>query len=374
MKKICFVATIGLSIRSFFVPQLKYLAENGYDVTVVCSYEDGIQELVGNKVRYCPIEIPRGVSFFGMIKAINKLKKFFSEEQFDLVQYSTPNAGLCAAIASKRCRVPVRNYHLMGLRYLGDAGMKRNLLKIFEKITCRLSTDIECVSRSNLDMAIKEKLFLAEKGTIVFHGSTGGIDIQRFNADLREMYRSQIRLDLGIDADDFIYGFVGRVTRDKGINEILMAYDKVHKGKLIFVGFLDEVDTLDDALYEASRHNENIIYTGPVNDVEKYYAAIDCLLLPSYREGFGNVVIEAAAMGTPAIVSRIPGPIDASVEGVTALWVEPNDVDDLAEAMKSMTECAKDMQKDCIEFARDNFDQEKLNREILRRKNELLGI
>ena len=104
----------------------------------------------------------------------------------------------------------------------------------------------------------------------------------------------------------------------------------------MMIGFTDEVDTLDEILYKDSLNDSHIIYTGPVKDVEKYYSAIDCLLLPSYREGFGNVVIEAAAMGTPAIVSRIPGPIDASEENTTAFWINPKDTNDLTHAMNNI--------------------------------------
>lgn len=109
MNKICYVVTISITIKSFFIPQLKYLADNGYDVTVICSPDEELQALLGPTVRYVPIEIPRGISVSGMINAINNLTKFFKEETFDLVQYSTPNAGLCAAIAAKKANIKIRN-------------------------------------------------------------------------------------------------------------------------------------------------------------------------------------------------------------------------------------------------------------------------
>ena len=109
----------------------------------------------------------------------------------------------------------------------------------------------------------------------------------------------------------------------------------------MMIGFTDEVDTLDETLYKDSLNDSHIIYTGPVKDVENYFSAIDCLLLPSYREGFGNVVIEAAAMGTPAIVCKIPGPIDATKENETALWIEPKNIKDLEQAMNKMKKSSK---------------------------------
>ncbi len=374
MKKICYVTTISLSLKSFFVSQLNYLAKNGYEVTAICSPDDDMPAILGPDVRYVPINIPRGISFGGMIKAIADLTAFFKQEKFDMVQYSTPNAGLCAAIAAKLAGVPIRNYHLMGLRYLGDSGFKKTLLKGFEKISCSLSTHIECVSNSNLKLAIEDNLFPKKKATVVFNGSSGGIDTVRFDAQKRDAFCKTIREKYNIPADAFVFGFVGRITRDKGINEILTAFNQISDCKLLMVGFTDEVDTLDQALYQQSLENPDIIYTGPVTDVEKYFAAIDCLLLPSYREGFGNVVIEAAAMGTPAIVSNIPGPIDASENKKTALWVAPKDCNALFDAMEEMKKRANEMQKDCITFATEKFDQELLNVEIKKRKDYLMGI
>ena len=261
----------------------------------------------------------------------------------------------------------------MGLRYLGESGVKRVLLKAIEKWTCNNSTNIECVSNSNLSLSINEGLFPREKGTVVFHGSSGGVNLDRFdNAYCRE-YRTEIRKDYSIPESAYVYGFVGRITKDKGINELLSAFTRIDSGYLLMVGYTDEIESLDVELYEWSKRCSRIIYTGPVNDVEKYYAAIDCLVLPSYREGFGNVVIEAAAMGTPAIVSRIPGPIDTSIENKTALWIEPHDIESLYSAMKKIEIVGSSMNVDCVEYVRNNFDDNRLNIEILKRKRSLVN-
>ena len=372
MKKICYVVTIGLTIRAFFIPQLKYLASHGYDVTVVCSPDDELTNLLGSDIKYIPIAIPRGISFKGMLKATAQLKKLFKTEKYDLVQYSTPNAGLCAAIASKKAGIKIRNYHLMGLRYLGDKGIKKQLLKIFEKYTCSLSTNIECVSKSNLELAIQDGLFPFNKAVVVFNGSTGGLDLNRFDVSKRNAYRNEIRQRYNITDDTFVFGFVGRITRDKGVNEIINAFSKMDNCKLMMVGYTNETDSLDQDLYTKSLNEQSIIYTGAVTDVEKYYSAIDCLLLPSYREGFGNVIIEAAAMGCPAIVSNIPGPIDASVENETAVWIEPRNTVQLLQAMEQMMNKASQMQEKCISYATECFDQNKLNIAIKERKDYLL--
>lgn len=139
MFKICYVVTIPLTIESFFIPQLQYLAANGFDVTVVCSNDSNLQEKLGESIRFYPIDIPRGISFGGSIYALKTLTCFFKKEKFDLIQYSTPNAAFYSSIAAKKADCKVRNYHLMGLRYLGASGMERTILKVLERGCCKSS-------------------------------------------------------------------------------------------------------------------------------------------------------------------------------------------------------------------------------------------
>ena len=226
MIKICYVVTIPLTIESFFIPQLQYLAANGFDVTVVCSYDSKLQEKLGDSIRFLPIEIPRGISVSGSILALKSLTQFFKKEKFDLIQYSTPNAAFYSSIAAKRANCKVRNYHLMGLRYLGASGIGRIVLKTLERITCHNSTSIECVSKSNMEMGIKEGLFPKEKVTVVWNGSTGGVDLSRFDFSKRQQWRMEIRKEIGYSGSDFVYGFVGRITKDNvpiGDGTVVMA-------------------------------------------------------------------------------------------------------------------------------------------------------
>ena len=376
MKKICYVVTIPVTIRAFFIPQLKYLADNGFDVTVICSNDDSLQKELGKKVHYFPVEIPRGISLSGSITAVRKLIKIFRKEKFDLVQYSTPNAALYTSVAAKIVGVKVRNYHLMGYRYLGANGVSRNILKMIEKLTCMLSTNIECVSKSNLELGIKEKLFKRNKATVVWNGSTGGIDLARFDISRRKTWRTQIRRELGYSETDFLFGFVGRITRDKGVNELLEAFLNLKSdSKLLLVGNKEGASTLNQMLLKKANQCPNIRFVESVTDIERYYAALDVLVLPSYREGFGNVIIEAAAVGTPAIVTNIPGPIDAVGINVTALTVKAKDSKDLYEKMfkleKSPNIC-RNMSLNCRKYVKCRFDDAILCEYILKRKQDML--
>lgn len=378
MKKICYVVTVSVSIKAFFIPQLKFLADNGYDVTVICSSDNKLQELLGEKIKYIPVDIPRGLSFLGSVKTIRTLKKVFKREKFDMVQYSTPNAAFYSSIASKKAKVKIRNYHLMGLRYLGAKGIFRKILKKIEKIAIKNSTSVECVSSSNLDLCVKEKLLIPEKATVVYNGSTGGIDLSRFNAKYSKIYREEKRNAYKISDTEFLFGFVGRITKDKGIEELFSAFNKLSSEfehvKLVMVGDIEKNNNLSEKTLEELKSNKKIISISATPEIEKYYPMLDALVLPSYREGFGNVVIEAEAMGVPVLVSDIPGPIDAMQDGVTGLKFKVKDVNDLYDTMKKALDFkSSSWGENAIKFARDEFDSNKLNQKILERKNKILG-
>ena len=374
--KICYVVTIPKTIRSFFMSQLQYLAKHGFDVSVICARDEKLLEDMGNGIHYIPTDIPRGISFGGSIKAVKELINIFKREKFDLIQYSTPNAALYASIAAKIVGCKIRNYHLMGFRYLGAHGIGKSILKTIEKVSCWNSTSIECVSRSNLELGIKEKVFPAEKATVVWNGSTGGVNLERFDYFKRDVWRNKLREELGYEDADFIYGFVGRITRDKGINELLEAFFELKDdSKLFLIGNVEDENTLDKKLWMKAKNHPNVQIHTAVSDIERYFAMIDVLVLPSYREGFGNVVIEAAAVGTPAIVSNIPGPIDTIDAGKTALTVEVKNADDLKEKMMDMkSSVCTNMGTNAVEYVKYKFDSKKLCEKILERKKTLLKI
>ena len=378
MKKICYIVTISLTIKAFFIPQLQYLAENGYDVSVICSPDEELQALLGPKVRFIPVNIPRGLSVGGSMKTISALKKVFKKEKFDMVQYSTPNAALYASLAASAAKIPVRNYHLMGFRYLGASGLGRKLLKCIEKLTCKKSTSIECVSPSNLEFGSKEKIFKKEKATVVWNGSSGGIDLARFCYEKGAKLKEEKRNELGIKDTDFVYGFVGRITRDKGVVELLSAFEKVHAKRtdtrLVLVGNLDENHGFQAETLEKMKSSLDVIHITQKLDIENFYPIFDVLVLPSYREGFGNVVIEAQAMGVPVIVSDIPGPIDAMIDGETGVKVTPMHVDELVTAMQDAWMFQeKGFSKKEVAFVREAFDSKTLCEKILQRKQILLN-
>lgn len=325
------------------------------------------------------IDMNRGVNIYNSIKSIFELYKLFKKERFDIIQYSTPNASLYSSIAGKLAGVPVRLYCQWGLRYVSMHGFKRVIFKYLETITCNFSTWIEPDSNGNLNLCRQEGLYSEENSSVVWNGSASGVNLQKFDINKKATWRNELRNKFNIDENSFVFGFVGRVDKDKGFNELLEAYRQIESADtiLIIVGMEDKVDTIDKTLYEYSKNSKTIIYTGLVNDAEKFFSVMDCLVLPSYREGFGSVVIEAGAMAVPVIVTDIPGPTEAMIEGVTGLVIKKEDVNSLISAFNRIMRnkgVAKEMGKSGYNFVKSKFDSKILYQHILKDRNRLINL
>ena len=377
MKKICFITTIPLTLNAFVLNTAKYIHENtDWDVSFICSDENDFGSSLPKYIHYFPIKMERGISIAG-VKAMLEMKKVFKREKFDLIQYSTPNASLYASMAGKLAHVPVRLYCQWGLVFVGFQGLKRKIFQMEEKYVCHLSTHIEPDSNSNLRFAHEIGLYPKSKGSVIWNGSACGVNLTKFDISNKEEYRKDIRKQLDIPEDAFVYGFVGRITRDKGVNELLEAYKKLNDDSyLIMVGPSEVDETINQELYTWASKNEKIKFTGYTIVVEQYLSAMDCYILPSYREGFGMGVVEAEAMGVPVIVTDIPGPIDAMIDNETGIVVQKADVESLYNAMISIREDKVRyfaMAEKAHDFAVNNFEQKQLFSYILEDRKKLLG-
>lgn len=372
--KICYVTTIPATIQSFILPLAEYLHENtDWDISFICSDDEKFEKSLPEYINFYPVHMERGISVAG-VKAMFQIKKILKKEKFDMVQYSTPNASLYTAMAAKLAKIPVRLYCQWGIAYVGFNGLKRKIFKIVEKFVCGLSTCVQPDSKSNLNFARSEGLYSEKKSSVIWNGSACGVSLDKFNVKRKNEYRSYIREKYNIGRDTFVYIFIGRVTRDKGINELLSAFKRLNDDSVLFLLGNNEVDTsVNRELYDWSLENKNIIYTGNVDDVERYLSAADCYVLPSYREGFGMSVIEAEAMGVPVIVTDIPGPVDAVIDNKTGLLVKKADENSLLDAMKKIRKLNyQEMGKEGHKFASDNFEQKQLFDKIIESRNELL--
>lgn len=382
MKKICFITTISATLESFVLPVAKYLLETtDWQIYMICDDDSEFKKELPTEIIYIPVSMKRGITLSG-IKSMLKMKEIFKKEKFDLIQYSTPNASLYAALAGKFAKVPVRLYCQWGLAFVGMNGIKKRIFKQIEKITCKLSTWIEPDSKSNLKFAHEESLYKEEIGSVIGNGSACGVKLEKFDIYQKYQYREIIREKWNISKDVFVFGFVGRVTHDKGVNELLKAFKLLleHQNEivLLIVGEIEGKDTLNQELFEWSLKCKNIVYTGNTKVVEQYLSSMDCYILPSYREGFGMGTIEAEAMEVPVVVTNIPGPIDAMIPEVTGKIVNKQDVESLYNAMLEIyslnNEARIEMGKEGRNFVVENFEQKKLCHLILEDRKRLMNI
>lgn len=342
MKKVCMITTVSLTLKVFVVETAKYLHKQcGYDVTLICDNDEEFKNSLPNYIHYIPVHMARGVDITG-VKSIVDFIKVFSEEKFDMVQYSTPNAACYASIAAKIAKVPVRLYCQWGIRYVGMSGISRKIFKAIEKLVCRNSTDIRAVSPMNKAFAVSEGLYPEEKAVVVGKGGTIGVDMQRYDISKKPEYRSAIRKQYGIPNEAFVYGFAGRVSADKGCTELMTAFRKITESepdaKLLIVGPMEDGCGVPAEILEWARKSNQVVMTGIIDGskMNEYYSAMDVLVHPTYREGFGMVLQEAGALGIAMITTKIPGASEVMEEGISCLLVEPKNISELESAMKKL--------------------------------------
>lgn len=329
-------------MRVFVVETAKYLHQQlGWDVTLICSPDEAFAESLPEYLHYIPVKMNRGMDLTAL-RSIREFVQIFRREKFDMVQYSTPNAACYASIAAKKAKVPVRLYAQWGIRYTGLSGISRRIFRAIEKMVCRKSTHVRSVSPLNRQFGIDEGLYPAQKVSVVGNGGTIGVDMDSYDIKQKPLWSSEIRSRYGISQDDFVFGFAGRITADKGCTELLSAFRECVKdggnGKLLAVGPLDDDHGVNEELIAWAKASGRVIFTGgvPGEEMRKYYAAMEVLVHPTYREGFGMVLQEAGALGVPAITTRIIGASEVMVEGESCLLVEPKDAAGLAAAMRQL--------------------------------------
>lgn len=339
MKKICFITTVSLTMRVFVVETAKYLHEQlGWDVSLICSPDEEFAATLPEYLHYIPVKMNRGMDLTAL-KSIRDFVRVFRREQFDMVQYSTPNAACYASIAAKIAKVPVRLYAQWGIRYTGLSGVSRKVFKAIEKMVCRKSTIVKAQSPMNRQFAIDEGLCEPEKISVVGYGGTIGVDLTDLDVAKKQLWRDEIRSRYGIKQDDFVFGFAGRITVDKGCRELLGAFREMVEegkdGKLMIVGPVDDDCGVDKKLIAWANASDRVILTGsvPGEEMKKHYSAMDVLVHPTYREGFGMVLQEAGALALPIITTKIPGASEVFADGESVRLVEARNKAQLKDAM-----------------------------------------
>lgn len=332
MKKIFRVATVPQSLSSFCRGMLKELSQE-YEVVAVSSPGELLDEVGAREgVRTIAVPMERHISLVRDLKSLWRMWRVMRRERPDMVHSMTPKAGLISMMAGWLTGVPVRVHTFTGLVWPTAKGFKRRVLMATDWLTCACATHIipegEGVKSDLLNHHITHKPI-----KVLGYGNVKGIDLNRYNPDEFDTRQH----------NGFTFVFVGRIVRDKGINELVKAFDRLHQEhedvRLVLIG--PREDDLDPVLPETlARINrgDGIEAIGRQSDVRPFYAQADALVFPSYREGFPNVVIEAGAMGLPSIVTDINGSREIIINGQNGVIVPSQDEQALYKAMKHFVE------------------------------------
>lgn len=384
MKKIAIVTTMWTSIRNWITPFLDEYYKSNIDITLICNMDSKYKdELVKNYpyVHIYSIPFPRGVKFFQSLKSYRTLKKYLKAQEFDLIQYSTPNASFYASLAAKKAKIPVRLYCQWGMVFMSMKGIKKRIFRFLEKCICKWSTNIQPDSRGNLNYCRLNNFYSEKKSELIWNGSAKGVNFSKYDIAKKNVFRSEIRKMYGIQTNDLVMGFVGRLGRDKGCHELIDAFRHLKSEfpnlKLLFIGPLEKQNTIDKSYLEYFLSNNDIIKTGRIEFVEKAVCAMDVFVLPSYREGFGMSVLEASSMEIPVIATRFPGPEDTIIDGKTGYLCDVKNVDQIVTFVKNIllnSNLASELGKNGRKFVRDNFEQSEFIQKTIDNRKKLLKL
>jgi glycosyltransferase involved in cell wall biosynthesis len=333
-KRICIIATIPFSLKMFMSPHIRALSAE-HNVTLVANGSaEYLADLLGPHVSFKAMPIERKISLRKDLVSLVTLWQFFRREKFDCVHSITPKAGLLSMVAARFAGIPLRLHTFTGQVWATETGRRKWLLKLLDKILARSATQVLADSFSQRQFLIENGVVRPQDITVLAEGSIAGVDVNRFK--FSDEARTRIRQAFGIPANETAFLFLGRLNRFKGIEDLLHAFAIAAKSNsnlhLIVAGPDEEkLAVAVDAL--ASNTAGKVHRLEYVDFPEHYMSAADVFCLPSYREGFGAVLIEAAAVGIPVIASRIYGITDAVDEGKTGLLHTPGAVTEIADAM-----------------------------------------
>jgi glycosyltransferase involved in cell wall biosynthesis len=360
------VTTVPVSLKYLLRGQLKFMKQNGFHVIAVSSFGNEIKDVeVSENCKHYTFPLTRNINPLRDVYCIFKMYVFLKKFKPTIVHSHTPKAGLIAMVASYFAKVPIRLHTVAGLPWLETKGLKKTVLKFVELLTISTSSKIYINSFNLLTTLNNEKLS-SKKLAVLGRGSTNGIDKNYFSVN-SEITNQSIYLRKKVKANEqtFIWLFVGRIVKDKGVQELINAFEKIQRlypsDQLWLVGNQEpDLDPLDKLFLYKIKHNAQIIEWGFQNDVRPFYVASDMLTFPSYREGFPNVPMQAALMNCGLILSNINGCNEIVTHHKNGLLVEVKNESDLFDKMlfarqnKTIINIYKEKAK---EYVLNNFSQ-----------------
>lgn len=337
--KIIRTATISLSLEILLRGQLKYLNQF-YHIVAVSGHDKHLDNIRDNEgVSIISVPFKRTISLVNDLVSFIKLYLLFLREKPQIVHSITPKAGLITMLAARFAFVPIRIHSFTGLIFPTRTGLTKHILIFCDKIICWAATNIypegEGVKNDLINYRITDKEI-----KVIANGNINGIDCQYFSPlRVNEADKSAIKKKLGICKGDFIFLFAGRLVTDKGINELVLAFQKLEYEniKLVLLGDYEiDLDPLSQQTLEVIKSNKRIITPGFVNDVRLYFSISDVFVLPSYREGFPNVLLQAGAMDLPCIVTDINGSNEIIKNDFNGIIIPTHDVNALSDSMLAL--------------------------------------
>ena len=304
--------------------RLRALRNAGFHVLLLSSPGPLLDSTAAREqVEHIELPMQRSIAPFADLVSLYRLWRLIGKHRPDLVEFSTPKAGLLGTFAARLRGVPRRVYMLRGLKLEATSGLKRRILLAAERLTARCAHAVVCNSESLRTEALMLRIASLRKLRLLGEGSSNGVDVDRFSPG-----SSPVREQLGIPQNVHVIGFSGRLTRDKGLPELCEAFDRILRSepstRLLLVGWFDVAeDALDQGLRQRILRHPRIYCTGFVPDAAPFYRAMDVFVLPTRREGFPNVVLEAAATGLPVVTTESTGARDSVLPEVTGLLIPP---------------------------------------------------
>ncbi|WP_413511891.1 glycosyltransferase family 4 protein [Myroides odoratus] len=380
--KLIRITTVPQSLRGLLKGQLKFMKSQGFEVIGVSSSGEALDDVhINEGVQTVAINMTRTISPLSDLKSLIQLIKFFKKEKPEIVHTHTPKAGLLGMLAAKIVGVPYRLHTVAGMPLTVATGFKRLLLNKVEVLTYACATKVYPNSYGLNEIILENKFTRVSKLKVLGSGSSNGIDTSFFDPELiSQDSRTELKKKLGIKTDEFVFIFVGRLVKDKGINELVSAFIKLDKEslikpKLLLVGPLEnELDALQEETLCLINNHSNIISVGYQKDVRPYFAISDVLVFPSYREGFPNVVMQAGAMGIPSIVSNINGCNEIIVENVNGMIIPVRNIEAIFYSMKKigLDSCYSNfLRENCRRMIEERYEQKHVWKIILNEYNSL---
>lgn len=340
MKKILRVTTVPISLKKLITGQPKFMSDNGFEVTLCSAEGDEINSVVEFEgCNHEVIAMSRQITPIQDLKALFQMIKLIRREKPDIIHTHTPKAGIVGMMAGKMVGTPHRIHTVAGLPLQVETGVKRKILEAVEKLTYLCATEVWPNSFSLEKFILDNKFTSSKKLKVIGKGSTNGIKVDEFIGTPDSEKLSKIKEKINYNPNNFYLSFVGRMVKDKGINELVRAFLRLNKElpdtKLILVGPLEmELDPLDREVLEIIESHNDIYAVGYSDMVKEYMSLSDLFVFPSHREGFPNVPMQAALQDSPVLASRITGNVDIIDENINGLLHNVEDEEDLFQKMK----------------------------------------